>query len=148
MQASLVAPFELDPAQLRCVALALNSPVVAVDPLSAGPAQAAIAVHATGGAALVIRTQRSGAVAWIDAAGGDEAQAFERALAWAEGLGFLFEQEDFEAEAGLAQGAWPAWLRELFAEPGRELVATREATTNRDASGWLSKFRWALPESA
>jgi len=156
MHVSLHAPFEADPAQLVCVALALNHPVVAVEPLPGGPAAAAIVVEASGAAALVLRSQRSGAVAWLDAGTGDPERAFERALNRAEGLGFLFEQEAFAADSGLARELWPAWLQEVFADPvpGPAFAhpvsdpVSAPAEVARDVAGWLSKFRWALPESA
>lgn len=151
MHASLAAPFEADPAQLVCVALALNHPVVAVDPLPGGPAAAAIVVQASGEAALVLRSQRSGALAWLDASSGDPERAFERALSRAEGLGFLFEEEAFAPDTGLGRECWPAWLQEAFAVPGPAAPprpAPPEPEVAPDGSHWLSKFRWALPESA
>lgn len=152
MHASLHAPFEAEPAQLVCVALALNHPVVAVEPLPGGPAAAAIVVIDSGAAALVLRSQRSGAVAWLDSDAGHPERSFERALNRAEGLGFLFEQEDFAADTGLARELWPAWLQEVFADPVPGPVSAAPAFARpeaaRDVAGWLSKFRWALPESA
>ena len=151
MRAGPIAPFEPDSAQLACVALALNHPVVALESLPGGPAEAAITVQASGAAALVLRSPRVGGVVWLDTSGADPARAFERALARAESLGFLFEQESYQPGAGLERAGWPGWLRDVFeeAEAAPEAVpatAPSPPTHQRDLSGWLSKFRWALGE--
>ena len=139
MQATDAAPFATGPDALRGVAVSLNRPVLGLEPLPSGPAAAAILVHGSGAAALVLHSQRSGGVAWVPVSDGGVERAFERALTWAEGLGFLFEEEVLETGQGLERELWPDWLVEACAGPP-------PAPAGAERELWLSKFRWALPQ--
>lgn len=96
----------------------MNTPVVVVEDLPAGPASAAIA--SLGGpagsrVALAIRSERSGQVVFF---GPDEElrewhgaeQALDAALAFAESMGFLFEEDRLEKSPGEARRLWQALL--------------------------------------
>jgi len=111
--------------------VSLNSPVVTVDRLPVGPAAAAIAVHAEG-VALLIRSVRTGTVAFFGAA---PRFGLEAALSHAEALGFLFDDEANLAGEGRTRADWPVWVAEIFAADPAE-------TDLDDPSEWLSKFRW------
>jgi hypothetical protein len=116
---------------LHALYVSLNSPVVSLDQLPAGPASAAIAVHGDG-TTLWIRWARTGTLASFSA----EARfGLEAALSRAESLGFLFDDEANLAGEGHPRSAWPAWVAEIFApEPAESEFS--------DPSAWLSKFRW------
>jgi hypothetical protein len=113
----------------------MNSPVVVVEDLPAGPATAAIAClsgPAGPRVALAIRSQRSGQVVFF---GPDEDlreprahdDALDAALGYAEGLGFLFE-DDRVSEAPAE--AWELW--EALLEAGSRV---RRPPAPRPAAG-------------
>jgi hypothetical protein len=136
----------LDPTTggLHALYVSLNSPVVTVDRLPVGPASAAIAVHLVTGATLMIRSLRTGTVAFYhadpEAVGARAGLGPDAALAHAEGLGFLFEEGVTQGGAGLPKVEWPSWLSEVFQD--------FEDSARVDLSTWLSKFRWALADEA
>ena len=96
----------------------MNTPVVVVEDLPAGPASAVIA--SLGGpagsrVALAIRSERSGQVVFF---GPDDElrelhgseQVLDAALAFAESMGFLFEDDRVERSPGEARRLWQALL--------------------------------------
>lgn len=129
---------------LHALYVSLNSPVVTVDRLPVGPASAAIAVHLVTGATLMIRSVRTGTVAFFhadpQAVGAHARLGPDAALAHAEALGFLFDEEVTQGGAGVPRAEWPLWLAELFQD--------FEDSEPVDLSTWLSKFRWALAGEA
>lgn len=129
-------PLDATTEGLRALFVSLNSPVVNVAPLPVGPAAAAIAVHGALGATLLIRSARTGTVAYFHA---EARSGLEAALSHAEGLGFLFDDESNLGGDGGERPDWPAWLAEIFATEIDELEAS-------DSAAWLSKFRWSLAE--
>jgi hypothetical protein len=128
------APLDPTPEGLRALYVSLNSPVVCVGGLPVGPAAAAIAVHGSLGTTLLVRSVRTGTVAYFHA---EARGGLEAALSHAEGLGFLFDDENLGGEG--ARVGWPAWLAEIFA-------AEPECDAEFEAAAWLSKFRWAVTE--
>ena len=130
-------PFAATAGRVHSLYVSLNSPVVTVDDLPAGPASAAVALHDDGGVTLMIRSSRSKGVAFFhadpaDGPGLGAAVAFSHA----EGLGFLFDEE--QPLGGIEERVgWPAWLAEIFP------IEVEESP--RAAGAVLSKFRWALP---
>lgn len=130
---------------IRALYVSLNSPVVTAEGLPVGPASAAIALHEGGRATLVIRSSRTRAVALLCAdpaptGGLGAAEAF----AHAEGLGFLFD-EDQPLGGDADRRGWPAWLAEIFAS---WIEIEIEAARQGEPGASLSKFRWALPAAA
>jgi hypothetical protein len=92
--------------------VSLNSPVVTLESLPVGPASATVALHG-GGSALAVRSARSGQLAWF--ASGDElleapSVALDAALSFAESMGFLFDDEQVEADIEAATRHWQALL--------------------------------------
>jgi hypothetical protein len=89
---------------LRVLHVALNSPVVAHESLPRGPAAAAIALDAHG-AVLCVRSVRGGRRAFF-ASGAELAAtpqlALDAALAFAERLGFLFDDDEVARRGGEA----------------------------------------------
>ena len=133
----------LDGAGLGCLRLSLNTPVVAIDELLVGPAEACIAVHGPHGAlglVLALRSVRSGQLAFFapEAAAplADVDLAIEAAAGFAEAMGFLFD-EDLIADArdpGALERRW----REFLAEPD----LTEPARAQMQHPAVLSKFRF------
>jgi hypothetical protein len=144
-------PLEPHGRPLRALQISLNSPVVTLDSLPRGPASAAVAVHARG-ATLCVRSLRTGQAAFFitreDRA--DPRVAAEAALAFAESMGFLFE-DDLVAgrgEAGPDEAArlWRELCGDRPASSGESACERPEATPappEREAAGVLSKFRFA-----
>jgi len=127
-----------DPARsaLRSLRPSLNTPVVVVDDLPAGPATAVIA--SLGGpegsrVALAIRSERSGQVVFfgpdhelLEWQGPDH--ALDAALSFAESMGFLFEDDRLAPAPTEARRLWEALLE--AASRGRRLhVGNRSAPT-------------------
>ena len=117
-----------EPAQgaLRSLRPSMNSPVVVVEDLPAGPATAALACLAGPGGprvALAIRSQRSGQVVFFgpdEELRGRDAQedAFDAALHFAESLGFLFEDDRVAEAPAEASRLWDSLL-EAASRSGR-----------------------------
>lgn len=81
---------------LRALHVSLNSPVVAHESLPSGPASAAVALDAHG-ALVCLRSVRTGQTAFFGS--GEELAAAPRlaldaALSFAEGMGFLFDDDE------------------------------------------------------
>ncbi|MGH0033375.1 MAG: hypothetical protein ACQGVC_26610 [Myxococcota bacterium] len=90
------APLEPCGQPPRALYVSLNSPVVTVDGLPTGPAQAAVALHGRG-ATLCVRSVRSGQVEFFtttEELAGDLRVALDAALSMAESLGFLFDEDE------------------------------------------------------
>ncbi len=132
MISAATGPIDATPDGLHALYVSLNCPVVTVDPLPVGPAQAAIAMHGEAGTTLLIRSMRTGTVVFFHTEARFGAMT---ALSHAEQLGFLFDEEVNEEGLGVERADWPLWLAEVF-------QSERGATA--DLAGCLSKFRWAL----
>jgi hypothetical protein len=142
-----------DPAQggLRSLRPSMNSPVVVVEDLPAGPATAAIAClagPAGSRVALAIRSQRSGQVVFF---GPDEElrerqtpdDAFDAALTFAESLGFLFEDDRVAEAPAEARRLWEGLLEagsRVRRAPVRELSrAVAAPAPPAEAELWLEQ---------
>src|SRR5688572_4594126 len=94
-------PLELSAQRVRALRPSLNTPVIAMPELPAGPACAAILVHVEPGHGLQInvgvRSLGSGAVALYGFDGPISAAlvgiALDAALSFAESMGFLFDED-------------------------------------------------------
>ncbi len=129
-----------DPARsaLRSLRPSLNTPVVVVDDLPAGPATAVIAsLGGPGGArvALAIRSERSGQVVFfgpddelLEWQGPD--RALDAALSFAESMGFLFEDDRLAPAPSEARRLWQALLE--AASRGRPLSAGNRSPPTAD----------------
>lgn len=135
MIAAASGPLDPAPERLHALYVSLNSPVVSLPALPVGPAQAAIAVHGAAGTTLLIRSARTGTVAFFHAPTRFGPLA---ALSHAEQLGFLFDEEAGEGGLGIEPDEWPRWLHEVFSS------GSEEDGPLPDPSTCLSKFRWAL----
>jgi hypothetical protein len=99
---------ETDLQAFRSLHLSLNAPVIAIDELPVGPARAGVVLCVQAGGDLhvqiALRSLRTGEVVEIasrlDAdAVGNQGAAVEAALSYAEGMGFLFDEDEI-ATAG------------------------------------------------
>ena len=88
---------------IRSLHLSLNAPVIAIDELPVGPARAGVALRALSDGGLhlqiAIRSLRTGEVVAVasdlDTEGSsEEVAAVEAALSYAEGMGFLFDEDE------------------------------------------------------
>lgn len=111
--------------ELRTLHRSLNAPVIAIDALPVGPAQAGIALGAEASGAffvrLAIKSLRTGEVVCFapisDPRSEDQAAlTLDAGLSFAEGLGFLFDDEEAAAAVDEPERAAAAW-RELVGEP-------------------------------
>ena len=130
-------------AKLRCLRLALNTPVVAIDELPVGPVAACIAVHGRPGAlglVLALRSVRSGQLAFLapEAAAplADVELAVEAAAGFAEAMGFVFD-EDLIADARDSRALERRWCEFLA-----EFEFPEPALAQMQHAGLLSKFRF------
>jgi hypothetical protein len=128
---------------LRSLRCSLNTPVVVVEDLPAGPATAAIAcLRGPAGwrVALAIRSERSGQVVFFGP--DDELRewqgqelALDAALSFAESMGFLFEDDRVRESPAEARRLWDALLdasgrpRTPLGEGGRAPGAQRPTRT-------------------
>jgi len=147
-------------APVLALQLSLNAPVVTLAGLPVGPARAAIALAgwAAGGGARVwvaVRALRGGEIALFEGAepepARDPERALEAALAFAEGMGFLFD-EVIPGRGRDGPVAERLWREHLGLEVGPEGVEPEPrpeadrgpesaAAMPRGAGPWLSKFR-------
>ncbi len=143
--------------ELRALRLSLNSPVVEVDSLPVGPANAAVALYAASAGlrvVLALRSERGGKRVFYAAEEEEEAAGgfLDAALSFAERMGFLFEDDEVETrgEAGPEEGAriWAAFTG--CAEPSRSDVPSEAVAAPRllASSRTLTKFRLRLDEAA
>jgi hypothetical protein len=121
-------PIELDAERVRALRPSLNTPVVATADLPVGPACAAILVHVEPGHGLQIsvgvRSLATGAVALYGFDGPLGASvvggALDAALSFAEGMGFLFDEDVLDDDAASREKAVLRW-QELIGD-GSELA--------------------------
>jgi hypothetical protein len=126
---------------IRSLHLSLNAPVIAIDELPVGPARAGVALRAlsSGGLHLqiAIRSLRTGEVVAVasdlDPDGApEEFAAVEAALSYAEGMGFLFDENEVGGgEADAADKAAALWcdLVEELPERVRSQSSSESART-------------------
>ncbi len=160
---SMFAPVEApEPAaceRVESLRLSLNSPVVAVAELPVGPAHAGIAIHRgrAGGAqlTLAVRTVRGNQLAcYCDerAEGTSRSDALEAALSFAEGMGFLFDEDEIAVRGeGFAAEAAARWRALVSLEPEQRSTGLADPPSIQGAGGVrpeapasslpLSKFR-------
>ncbi|MCP3987129.1 MAG: hypothetical protein GY723_22310, partial [bacterium] len=113
-------PLQLSPEVLRSLQLSLNTPVVRVEAMPVAPARAVLVLYtsSTGGMEVVlsVRSLKTGQV--LHFAPGDAlpdvASCIDAAMAFGEGMGFLFD--DDELAVGNAERAFGIWA-ELMGEP-------------------------------
>ena len=159
MLVSVSTPEEPAGAELRALRLSLNSPIVEVESLPVGPANAAIALHEAFGSlrvTLALRSERGGKrvfYAHEEPGETDFDRMIDAALSFAEGMGFLFDDDEVEArgEVGPREGA-RIWLGFTGVEPlapEDERPATPAATRSLEpASGpTLTKFRRRIDDA-
>jgi len=122
---------------IRSLHLSLNAPVIAIDELPVGPARAGVALWELpeGGLHLeiAIRSLRTGEVVAVatDVAPDDSAEggaAVEAALSYAEGMGFLFDEDEVGAAGGEAADKAGALWCDLVEEIPERARATESAT--------------------
>jgi hypothetical protein len=121
-------PIELDAERVRALRPSLNTPVVATADLPVGPACAAILVHVEPGQGLQIsvgvRSLATGAVALYGFDGPLGASvvgsALDAALSFAEGMGFLFDEDVLDDDTASREKAVLRW-QELIGD-GTELA--------------------------
>jgi hypothetical protein len=133
MYFSRQSPPERAATRLRSLRFSLNTPVVAIENLPVGPARAAIAVESVGegrsSLMLVVRSQRTGQLACFShdeplESEGSVQIALDGALSFAEGMGFLLEDDAIpDLGADGPEAAAEAWNDLLGLEPG-DLGAT------------------------
>jgi hypothetical protein len=144
------APLEPHGRPLRALYVSLNRPVVTHPSLPAGPATAAVALH-DAGASVCLRSLRSACVQLFvtgDELARDRRVALDAALSFAEGMGFLFDDDEVEATgAGGPDAAARRW-RDLCGEDDAAVDAeilphVVAAAAALPPSLVLSKFRRA-----
>jgi len=124
------APLEVGCRELRALHVSLNSPVVTLERLPVGPASAAVAFHAGAnrGVTLVVRSIRTGHVAFFTAGGAEAVDypdvVLDAALSFAESMGFLFDEDVVEAlgDRGPCEAA-RLWIELLGEEIDTSAVA-------------------------
>ena len=104
---------------IRSLHLSLNAPVISIDELPVGPARAGVALRALSGGGfhlqIAIRSLRTGEVVAVasdlDPEGlPEEVAAVEAALSYAEGMGFLFDEDEVASgDADAADKAAALW---------------------------------------
>ena len=88
---------------LRALYVALNRPVVTVEPLPAGPVSAAVALH-DAGASVCLRSVRTGQVQLYTTTrelASEGRVALDAALSFAESMGFLFDADEVSSRGDL-----------------------------------------------
>ena len=113
---------EWDAEQLRLLHLSLNTPVVAIDVLPVGPARAGIALFEGREGpvclAIAVRSLRTGQLVFYAPdeeleAERDAVVAVDAALSFAEGMGFLFDEDEIAAGGDEGPGSAIARWRDL-----------------------------------
>jgi hypothetical protein len=138
---------------LRSLRVSLNTPVVAIEDLPVGPAAAAVALHAAPGGTrltLALRSVRTGQVVFYtpdeDWRPGD-GMALDAALSFAEGLGFLFDDDALAAGGDPRDAArrWDEFVSADAAERSGSEAESQEIWLEEaaPAAPLLSKFRFA-----
>lgn len=145
-------PLEPHGRPLRALYVALNRPVITVEPLPVGPVSAAVALH-DAGASLCLRCVRTGQVQLYTTTrelASERRVALDAALSFAESMGFLFDADEVSSRGDLgAEQAALLW-QELCgeaAEPEPEVPILLEqaiqASPQLPPALVLSKFRRA-----
>lgn len=153
MFAALPSLSPLPGGKLERLRLSLNTPVVALENLPVGPAAAGVALHRGAERArltLAVRSTRSGQALFFhpDGWGDDEPAdlAVDAALSFAEGMGFLFDEDLVQRGLDPAQAArvWADFLEESAPEEGEwsQDQALQAAFSAPAAPLLLSKFRF------
>lgn len=152
----LASPEEAAAPELRALRLSLNSPVVKLAALPVGPASAAIALEVTRGGlrvAVALRSERNGEARLFGPenageAGSDPERLLDAALSFAEGMGFLFDDDEVETrgEAGPREAAriWRRFAGLADAGPAPEPEAGGGLPPPAVA---LTKFRQRIAET-
>lgn len=103
-------PLLLVEERIEGLCASLNRPVVSVDGLSVGPASSAIVLHGAGEGArelvIALRFEESGAVVLFEFQGSlnaSRAKALDAGLTFAEGMGFLFDDDLLTGDAPTAR---------------------------------------------
>jgi hypothetical protein len=132
---TMAARGESELGAIRSLHLSLNAPVIAIDELPVGPARAGVALRVLSGGGLhlqiTIRSLRTGEVVAVasdlDPEGlPEEVAAVEAALSYAEGMGFLFDEDEVASgDADAADKAGALWcdLVEEVPERARTLAS-------------------------
>ena len=133
MFSATTQPLPLSEACLQSLCASLNAPIVHMDELPSGPARAAVVVYAEQygdlGMAVAVRSLEGGQVVLMRAQeplppDADPAQALETVMSYAEGLGFVFDEDMLAGNATheTRLAALDHWLRlngsdEIFETP-------------------------------
>ncbi len=133
--------------RLLSLRLSMNTPVVATDELPAGPAQAAIAIHAEAGRTcftVAVRSLRQGVSVLYELEGEDVTQrdgltvALDASLSFGESMGFLFDDDMIVDREPATLRRAVARLREIVSAPGLdadEFSASQPGTHRVSRSG-------------
>lgn len=123
---------------IQVLHLSLNAPVIAIDALPVGPARAGIALCRDSAGTLdlriAVRSLRTGQLA-VYAPGGSIAAGepiVDAALAFAEGMGFLFDEDEVAVRGEGSEDAVAALWRDLVEEVPERL---RSRATEADPEG-------------
>jgi hypothetical protein len=126
---------------IRVLHLSLNAPVIAIDALPVGPARAGIALCEDAAGDLdiqiAVRSLRSGQVAaYVPTDGRVEIGelAVDAALSFAEGMGFLFDEDEVAARGEGAPDAVAAIWRDLVEEVPERLRTRVTETGSRETA--------------
>jgi hypothetical protein len=125
-------PLELTAGRMRVLRLSLNTPVVATQDLPVGPARAAIAIHAEprGGLGVTVGVRSLAAGSFVlyglegAIAPAAVQEAMDSALSFAEGMGFLFDDELVGNDTASQEKALVRWHEAIGAA---ESVASVES---------------------
>lgn len=121
-------PILLAEGGIRGLCASLNRPVVGVEDLPAGPARAVIVLYWSrseeASLAVAVRSEDSGAVVLFEFRGeldSEPAQALDAGLQFAEGMGFLFDEDVLTSDVPDAERRaaeiWCALTRDELPEP-------------------------------
>jgi hypothetical protein len=150
MIVEVVAPFEPGARELAALYVALNSPVVTLEALPVGPASAAVALHPgpPAGVTLGVRSVRTGQVAFFGVEGELARKpevALDAVLAYAERLGFLFDDDEVSARGADGRREAARLWGELIGEPAVRDSAAPEPAVAADAPPLDGAVEEALP---
>ena len=151
------APIESGSSVLRALYVSLNSPVVNLEKLPVGPAAAAVALHGPGpGVTLAVRSVRTGHVVFFtsdESGAADDAPEvlFDAVISFAEGLGFLFDDDEVIARGAegprLSAHLWAEFVGEDVGEL-EEAALDSETSESADSEIVLDQFVDEAPVSA
>jgi hypothetical protein len=145
------APLELSADRLLGLRLSLNTPVVSMEELPVGPARAAVVVHeeldGRPNITVGVHSLRNGAVVLFSFEGdlreySSLEAGVDAALSFGEGMGFLFDEDEFESAASVeemrprALGLWTELM-------GGEACASLESPQHAEAPSTPSAANFA-----